>query len=269
MSSHQPLVLMTFSPKSPIQHWGLWLSSTVHGKGTFYELVLHNNAITSRRSKFSFESLFPKHGAKRRYECKITEDFDLNRFIQGGGHCHDLNTLSTRSRVEEATTRVMKEFKYSFLHENCQTFAIETLKLLSAWDPNLVRPEAVTLARQYSAIATRHARPRRTVNGERPRFTSTENANASNAWASESSDVFNPAIVVLPRDDGRSGGRRTRTTTNETSYDHVAAKPIQHTWADRTMRKGASEPVKRQGKERVKVRIVKSEGHGKMPGAWV
>jgi hypothetical protein len=107
----------------------------------------------------------------------------------------------------------MKDFKYSFLLENCQTFALETLKLLSVWDPKLVSSKTVDMARKNAAIATRHARPRRVVNGARPRFTSMENAN-DRIGGSESADVFNPAIAVLPRDDEQRGGRRTGASTS-------------------------------------------------------
>jgi hypothetical protein len=264
MPSPTHLFLITTNPGSPFEHWGLFLASPEHnGLGTHYEIVVAKDSSC----RFHLRKLFRKRNPRTEFQCKVTKDFSLERFFLKGGALADTKTncFSTPRRVEEAVKQVMGDFKYAFLTQNCQTFAIEVVKQLAAWDrQGMVTEQAVQVLKKRKACTTR---AKRTPGSERPRFTEMSDAEeqaAYGAWDQAGQipgrfvegefDLFDQS-VVLPRDDGVRGGRRVRASTRETSG-----------WAERTLRRKAqSEPVGRVGvKVHARMHVAQS-----MPGAWV
>jgi hypothetical protein len=267
MPSHIPsnatsMWLVVESPDGLFPHWGIFLHNpTCDNFGLFFDLVVNKNGnSTTHKSRLTFSRLFGKPSRKAELRCRKIESFSLARHFEKGGKAMDMQCLSTPRRLQEATREVLKDFKYSFLHENCQTFVTEVMKLLGAWDPHLVGAEWVEAVKNYASLTTRATRQPR---DERPRFTSMAEADDARRYhaSSSSTDVFDPSIAVLPRDDGVRGRRRTRMRTRETS-DAQAVQQAER--ADRTLKKATrSEPTQRHV-VRVHARMGRS-----MPGAWV
>jgi hypothetical protein len=289
--------IVTYSGVAP--HWGLFLVNPNHvytddpdniPSGKLWEVVVNNNVNTRSglgvKAKGALRVLFPRHDAKKHYQCRHWENFDLGRSarsaIVSGFHVY-----STERRINAAADCVMEKFRYGFFKENCQTFVLEVLQVLSDWDPDLVPREHVEWVKKHAAVVTVRHIPFKTGKKERPRFTDMEHdyeerreaeARSRRMQNSSSTDVFSPSIAVLPRDDGVRGGRRSRTQTREKSswagngFNSTAVLPLdtgarggrrtrtdtrQSTrrvpLADRTMRKGGkSDPTPAR----------------KMPGAW-
>jgi hypothetical protein len=229
------LLIVTYPGIAP--HWGLFLVDPLHRfdtnpsnipKGKFWEVILNNTVTTGTgKAKGVFRSLFPRHGAEKRYTCRRIDNYDMGQartpcFIVSG-----FVASSTERRVSAAAEAVMEKFRYGFFMENCQTFVLETLQVLADWDPGMVQPEAVAWVKKNAASLTVRTIPTKTGRRERPRFTSLEvheeerqreaEVRSRRLQSSSSTDVFSPSIAVLPRDDGVRGGQRSRTQTREKS----------------------------------------------------
>jgi hypothetical protein len=96
------------------------------------------------------------------------ENWSKSGIEAGGGKVVAFaNCRSTERRMKLACAEVLKNLKYEFPTQNCETFIIKVLKQLSVWVPSLVGREVVEWVKREAAITTRTKRvPRR----ERPRF---------------------------------------------------------------------------------------------------
>jgi hypothetical protein len=138
------------------QNWGIFLlSKPDHTNGIHWELIINDRKITG--SKASSATLFPRHGRKKNYMCR-RKIFDLERTKRGQLMCIRVDgAVSTPERVDAATNRVIQDFKYKLISENCQSFAIETLITLHRWYPDMVKQNAIDMVRRESAINVRMA----------------------------------------------------------------------------------------------------------------
>jgi hypothetical protein len=280
--------IVTYSGIVP--HWGLFLVNPSHiytsnpsntPTGKLWEVVVNNNVTTGFslgvKAKAATRMLFPRHGAKKRYECRRWETFDLGH-SERSAIVSNFGVYSTERRISAAVDCVMEKFQYGFFKESCQTFVLEVLQMLADWDPDMVPPEQVEWVKKHVAVLTMRHIPFKTGRKERPRFTDMElderdrldaEARERRVQNSASTDVFSPSIAVLPRDDGARAGMRSRTQTREKSsskgngFDEKAVMPLdtgarggrrtrtdtrqtaqRAPFAERTMRKGGkSDPT--------------------------
>jgi hypothetical protein len=289
--------IVTYSGVAP--HWGLFLVNPEHKftadpdnvpTGKLWEVVVNNNVNTRSglgvKAKAALRMLFPRHDAKKHYQCRRWENFDLGRSARSS-IVSDFHVYSTERRIDAAVECVMEKFRYGFFKENCQMFVLEVLQVLSDWDSDMVPREHVEWVKKHAAVMTVRHIPFKTGKKERPRFTDMANeeedrreaeARSRRVQNSGSTDVFNPNIAVLPRDDGVRGGMRSRTQTREKSssagngFNSMAVLPL-----DTGAREGRRVRTDtRQSTQRAPLvaRTLKKGGGSdptparKIPGAW-
>jgi hypothetical protein len=92
---------------------------------------------------------------------------------QGDGKCIDIGwALSTPDRITAAVKIAGKAFRYNAAVNNCQTFALEVLDILHAWNPNMVPASCLELAQRNAFVLGRHTTKARAIRGPRPVFAS-------------------------------------------------------------------------------------------------
>jgi hypothetical protein len=138
-----------------IQHWGIGITVDNAGNGVSWDVIFDDEARSS--ITFCGISIFPRHGSKKKYICK-RRNFNVEREREKGRGCMFIQgAVSTLERIEAATERVMRDFKYKLVSENCQTFAILVLETLRRWDPEMVTDCAIKLVARGSAPTVRLA----------------------------------------------------------------------------------------------------------------
>jgi hypothetical protein len=148
----QPLYLVEFAPGAAIQHWGLFLlTHPENSTGLLWELaVAFDGSSGLKTATFS-----PRHGANKKYHCRKT-DWNMKRALQNGkGFMLIEGAFSTPSRIDQATQRVMGDFKYNIFHENCQSFIIDTLEMLHRWEPAMVSKHAIASVKTKSFLSVK------------------------------------------------------------------------------------------------------------------
>jgi hypothetical protein len=148
----QPLYLVEFAPGAAIQHWGLFLlTHPENSTGLLWELsVAFDGSSGLKTATFS-----PRHGANNKYHCRKS-DWNMRRALQNGkGFTLIEGAYSTPSRIDQATQRVMGDFKYNLLRENCQSFIIDTLETLHRWEPAMVSELAVKSVKAKSFLSVK------------------------------------------------------------------------------------------------------------------
>jgi hypothetical protein len=163
----QPLSLISFGSKVT-SHWALFLP---YPQTPFYSTIWHfaeadsdNNERTMRSSSKFFWLPRRSHIVKQR------EGWNLR---QGDGKCIDIGwALSTPDRITAAVKIAGKAFRYNAAVNNCQTFALEVLDILHAWNPNMVPASCLELAQRNAFVLGRHTTKARAIRGPRPVFAS-------------------------------------------------------------------------------------------------
>jgi hypothetical protein len=212
-SSHIPrysskicqLYLISANPGSNTAHWGLYLDDgTNQMTGTTWEV----NYINERpnRGALLLDQTFPRSAShQNEYEC-IRKSFIKMKDLMSKGLDATLihGAVSSFSKIEAAKERVLRDFRYKVATTNCQSFVIDILGTLRAWDPELVEKKAIESVQRLCFPTVRlttksrqkkiQCQDAKCGQAGRPRFTS-------------SSGEFSGIDIDQPRKHGRAQGR--------------------------------------------------------------
>lgn len=107
-------------------------------------------------SKGFSQTVSPRHGPKKKYACEQNDDYNLDRAMRDGKKFTMIGeAYSTPRRMDSATQKVMGDFRYSYLAENCQNFVVDTLQTLHLWEPGMVSQFAVAGIKAKTFISVR------------------------------------------------------------------------------------------------------------------
>ncbi|KAF2677581.1 hypothetical protein K458DRAFT_159340 [Lentithecium fluviatile CBS 122367] len=183
----------------------------------------------------------------------------------------------------------MRDFKYKMISENCQTFAIDTLRTLHRWYPAMVSQQAVDWVTAESGVTVRLAtsmRQRRELQrvygnqraSSQPHLTSSYGSPATTEAYSVSSAMF--ALLSSVRNSpGSSSEFRSNAATSKSSFNLGIEVSMRDQGprsrgpaTQRRQRTPATDPLPLQrsaGRQRDTRAMASEHPNYHMPGSWV
>lgn len=150
------LFLLNSNPGRKLQHWGIFLPGPNNSViGTRWHITLKKEIKSCMSIMFA---------SSEDYELKVDPAFNFHQFC-------DVNKIevldigcpvSTFAQIDWAARECAKSFKYRFAKNNCQSFCIEVIRLLSKTYPREVPFSSVEYASAKAVFTVQRIKEKKT-----------------------------------------------------------------------------------------------------------